>query len=122
VISPLSRRPALTIGFIESQFDQVVLERVEHVNNSHPFDVRLFSDCICLVSDDSSTGAAALLDSVAYLSLSFMTKGLPLRGGVAQGRHFHSDHMIFSEALVQSYELESKHARWTRTLVTPAVV
>jgi hypothetical protein len=86
------------------------------------FDIRLFSDCICLVSESSAHGAAAMLDSVAYLSLNFATKRIPLRGGVAVGRHFHSDHMIFREALVNAYSLESHVAKWPRTVVAADVV
>jgi hypothetical protein len=111
-----------TIQFIDEHLRSVILEKVEHSQHGVIFDVRLFSDCICLVSEHSAHGVAALLDSVAYLSLAFAVKGIPLRGGVAAGRHFHSDHMIFSEALVAAYGLESQVAKWPRTVVAADVI
>lgn len=111
-----------TIRFIDEQLRQVSAEKVEHAQHRVIFDVRLFSDCICLVSEASATGAAALLDSVAFLSLGFAAKRILLRGGIAMGRHFHSDHMIFSEALVDAYKAESSVAKWPRTVVADDVV
>jgi len=77
----------------------------------------MFSDCLCLFAEDSPLGAAALLDSVAYLSLTFAGQQLVLRGGVARGRHFHNRHLVFSEALGDAYELEQAVAVFPRTLV-----
>jgi hypothetical protein len=124
--SELTRRATAeaeaTIHFIDEQLRSVTLEKVEHSQYRLIFDVRLFSDCICLVSEPSGPGATALLDSVAYLSLTFANKRMPLRGGVAMGRHFHSNQMIFSEALVSAHFLENQVAKWPRTVVAADVV
>ncbi len=109
------------MAFVGQQLRQVALERSEHTHNRIAFDVRMFSDCICLIAEDSVIGAAALVDSVAYLSLTFANNRLLLRGGIARGRHFHSEDMVFSEALVEAYELESKIAKYPRTLVADSV-
>src|SRR6266571_9262870 len=90
----------VSMAFVGQQLRQVALERSEHTHNRIAFDVRMFSDCICLIAEDSVIGAAALVDSVAYLSLTFANNRLLLRGGIARGRHFHSEDMVFSEALV----------------------
>jgi hypothetical protein len=110
------------IALLDRNLSKVEGEVREHKYWGRSFSAKLFSDCICLVADYSPEGAAIILDSAAYLSLFFTFEGIFLRGGVSEGHHFENSRMIFSEGLVRAYELESKHARWPRTLVSSDVV
>jgi hypothetical protein len=51
----------------------------------------------------------------------FALEGVFLRGGIANGRHFENRRMIFSEALVRAYDLESRVAVYPKILVSPDV-
>jgi hypothetical protein len=109
------------IALVDRNLTNVAVEVAEHSYRGIPFTAKLFSDCISLSSLNSDVGAAVVLESVAVLSLWFAMDGLFLRGGIAVGRHFENERMIFSEGLVRAYELESTLARWPRTLVDESV-
>lgn len=71
------------------------------------FTVKMFSDCICVSVAADPANVDAFFHEIAYLqSWMCLQAGVPLRGAVTVGRHFVSDQMIFSEALVEAYKLE----------------
>ncbi|MDP7703358.1 hypothetical protein [Mycobacterium sp. TY815] len=75
------------------------------------FTVKMFSDCICVSVPADPTNVDAFFHEIAYLqSWMCLEAGVPLRGAVTVGRHFVSEQMIFSEALVEAYQLEQHPA------------
>ncbi len=95
----------------------VEMEVIEHHFWGRQFSARLFSDCICLSSPFSQDGLDAVTESVAMLAMMFSAFGVFLRGGIANGRHYENDRMIFREALVKAYQLESKSAVFPRVIL-----
>lgn len=71
------------------------------------FNVKMFSDCICVSVPADPANIDAFFHEIAYLqSWMCLEAGVALRGAVTVGRHFVSEYMIFSEALVEAYKLE----------------
>jgi len=68
---------------------------------------RWFSDCFCLsVSFQDQQGILEALKIAAQLQLEFLLNGVFLRGGVAVGLHYHSEHIDLGPALAEAAELE----------------
>ena len=80
-------------------------------------DVRAFSDSIVVSTDLESKSVTRLLVTVLNLQRHFINGGFLIRGGVAFGKHYADETIIYSEALIRAYELERDKARFPRVLV-----
>jgi len=83
--------------------------------------LRMFSDCICLSDDASPEGVHFVLWRCVVIQGLLLGSRQLVRGAVTLGRHYENESMIFSEGLVQSYELE-KSAVYPRVILSPHVV
>lgn len=83
--------------------------------------VRMFSDCISISSAPTLEGIGWILWRCIVIQGLLIQNGYLLRGAVTEGKHYESDNIIFSEALVNSYELE-KSAVYPRIIVETGVV
>jgi hypothetical protein len=81
--------------------------------------VKLFSDCICISCRPED--CAHMLYELAFLQFYLSMDGIFLRGGLALGKHFENDLMIFSKGLVEAYQLE-RMALYPRIVVAEGVV
>jgi hypothetical protein len=70
------------------------------------FSVKMFSDCICVSVPADIKNIDAFFQILTYLQAIYSLNDIALRGGVTVGRHYINEQMIFSEALVEAYELE----------------
>ena len=92
------------------------------------FDFKLFSDCLCVSipyfdNDDDFTYQFAFISQVLKFYQLFMLHELFfIRGGISFGNYYSDDNMIFSDALVQAYILESKKADKPRIIVDPRII
>lgn len=82
-------------------------------------DVRAFSDCITIAAPLTSERVAHLFESVISLQRLLVGGGVLVRGGVAFGKHFADDTLVYSEALIRAYLLERDKARFPRVLADP---
>lgn len=96
--------------------------------NSKRIKFQMFSDNIC-ISISYKNKKESFVESFAELSflasffqLSLMTRGFYIRGGIAKGSYYSDNNMIFSNALVKAYELESKKAIYPRIIVEQEIV
>lgn len=94
-----------------------VIERANEIPGGSMLDIRMFSDSIVLAAPLTAVGFLGVLNAVGWLQRTFLANGILVRGGVAYGRHFGDRAVIFSEALVTAYRLESTQARYPRVLV-----
>ncbi|MGJ5051821.1 hypothetical protein ACQR09_32490 [Bradyrhizobium oligotrophicum] len=85
-----------------------------------PLDVRAtsISDAIALSASFSAPGLAALIDMVSRLTLAVLDMGYFVRGGLCRGLLYHDQHMVFGEALINAYQMESTVARYPRVMVS----
>lgn len=82
--------------------------------------VKMFSDCICVSAMPTEEGLDFVLWRCVVMQGLLLENGHLLRGAVTFGRHFQNDSMIFSEGLVNSYELEQS-ATYPRIIVSEDV-
>jgi hypothetical protein len=84
--------------------------------------ISIFSDNIVLSIPVSLDGIpnimrvlAGYISKIAALALS---KGFLIRGGIAKGMLYHKDGIVFGQALIDAYKLESEVAVYPRVLVS----
>lgn len=86
------------------------------------FRAQSISDAVCLSANPTREGLVHLLLSLEALTLALLDKGYFLRGAVVRGFLYHDDKMVFGDALVRAYRLESTVARYPRILLSREVV
>lgn len=80
-------------------------------------DVRAFSDSITISAPLESSAVAKLIKTTLDLQSRFVSGGVLVRGGIAFGKHYGDETLIYSEALIRAYQLERDKARFPRILV-----
>lgn len=85
------------------------------------YSAKLFSDCICISCENSTDNLYNMLNELSYFQLSLAIEGIFIRGAVTFGPHFENERIIFSEALINAYELE-KVANYPRIIVSQSVL
>ena len=61
---------------------------------------------------------ADVTSELARLTGRLLQRGYFIRGALVKGPLYHDDKMIFGEALVRAYQLESEVVRYPRVMVT----
>lgn len=90
------------------QIDEAISHTVEIIKSEGPtsISIKLFSDCFCISCDRAELDL--LIRELSFLQLYLSTNNIFVKGGLSQGRHFESENIIFSEGLVNAYELQIK--------------
>ena len=87
------------------------------------FTVRFFTDNLVIGYEVWTDGALhefmCLCELVADYQLEMSCRGLFVRGGIALGTLAVSDAMVFGDALIRAYELETRCASYPRVIVHP---
>jgi hypothetical protein len=86
-------------------------------SESPELDVRAFSDSIIISAPLESAAVAKLINATMDLQSRFVSGGVLVRGGIAFGKHYGDETLIYSEALIRAYQLERDRARFPRILV-----
>jgi hypothetical protein len=86
------------------------------------FQAQSISDAVALSTRSTVNGLAMLFDTLERLSLALLHEGYFTRGGVCRGMLNHDTNMVFGEALVKAYKLESEVAKYPRIMLTKDVV
>lgn len=94
------------------------------------FEVKSFSDCFCFSiplefedgEKDYKQNFVSFYVWIKVFCNTLLSKGFLCRGGITQGWHYYDDKIIFSQALVEAYELESKKANHPLILIHPKLI
>lgn len=78
----------------------------------------IFSDSIISFYEYSWVGLQVAVNVSKYIQESLLSERIFCRGGIAHGRHEMDDGFIFSEALIESYNIESKLAVYPRIIIS----
>jgi hypothetical protein len=92
-----------------------------YVGPDAPFPSAFFSDTLVLaapVVDDDATAVTELLFDAARLQMDLLTKDFFVRGGLTVDLFHIREGLIFGPALVEAYELESRHAVHPRVVLS----
>jgi hypothetical protein len=90
------------------QIDEDISHVIEIIKSEGPttVSIKLFSDCFCISCDASEL--SLLIRELSFLQLFLSSHNIFVKGAISQGRHFENEHIIFSEGLVNAYELQIK--------------
>lgn len=80
-------------------------------------EVTAFSDCIVISEPATDDAYFTIVQLASHLATELLFRGMACRGGIAKGWLHHSDGVVFGEALVKAYELESKMAVYPRVVL-----
>jgi hypothetical protein len=83
--------------------------------------VQSISDAVAISATCNEHGFAQVFHSIQHLTLDLLKKGFFIRGAIAKGMLYHDGEMVFGEALVEAYRLESEVARFPRIMLAPEV-
>jgi hypothetical protein len=86
------------------------------------FQAQSISDAVALSTRLTASGLSILFDTLCRLSLALLYEGYFTRGAVCRGRLYHDPKMVFGDALVKAYTLESEVARYPRIMLAKDVV
>ena len=87
--------------------------------------VRIFSDNIVLAAPTTHGVDAAFMSVLVFTAIvqhNFLGSGFLTRGGITVGSFFYDDVMIWGQALVDSYQLESNIAIYPRIVISPKLI
>ena len=82
----------------------------------------MFSDCICTSAPPNYFGYQWTMLNLASIQKSLLKHRILLRGAISIGRHYQSASLIFSEALVRAYQMESHIAMHPRIVLDAQLV
>lgn len=68
--------------------------------------LKFYTDCLTISAEVRPHSLSIMAEEVAILQNALYQDGLLTRGGIALGKHFQSDHMVFSKAHLKAYYLE----------------
>lgn len=94
-----------------------VLETLAGNPKASGSEVRIFSDSIIVSAPLSPLSVLDVIETAAELQRLFLQRGILLRGGIAFGKHYATSNVMFSQALVTAYRIESKFARFPRIVI-----
>lgn len=104
----------------EPKYLPIILEVLENLAEDHKassLEVRIFSDSIIATAPLSPSSVLDVIETAAKLQRLFLQRGILLRGGIAFGKHYAKSNVMFSQALISAYHIESKIARFPRIVI-----
>lgn len=114
-----ANRAKETIILIDKTIQHVV-DCIRDTYNKE-FSIKLFSDCFCISCCEVADNIEFMLRELAFMHFYFSCEGIFLRGALSIGLHFENDRMIYSQGLVNAYEL-AKLAVYPRTIIDRKVI
>jgi hypothetical protein len=98
----------------------------EHAEDDSILQLKMFSDNIVLAlpwfSHDGESEFGFILSALSEYQLSMALNGFFVRGGLSVGNLFVNENMIYGNALLEAYELESKQANDPKIILSDDVL
>lgn len=99
---------------------EAALNVFNSVNNA-VFRVQAISDTI-IITCSNHENFLEFITIVKNVFLTFLERGLFIRGGLAYSRHFDNGRLTYSHAIARSYELESNLAIYPRIVIDDNII
>jgi hypothetical protein len=80
------------------------------------------SDAVAISTVPTPEGLMMLIGSLNQLTFNLLLEGYFVRGAIVRGCLYHDDEMIFGEALVRAYDLETTVVKYPRIMVHTPVL
>lgn len=104
------------------------IDKIENKNFASKLKYRQFSDNLYFsfdYNDDKSDYELAvylITMMSAYYQRIMLSKNFYVRGGIADGKNYFDEHIIFSGALIKAYEFETKTAKYPRIIIDKKIL
>ncbi len=82
------------------------------------FRAQSISDAVAISTVVNSIGLVQIFNALELLTERLLAKGYFLRGALVKGQLYHDEQMVFGEALVKAFRLESEIVRFPRIMAT----
>ncbi len=82
------------------------------------YQANTISDAIAISAATNARGLLLIFEMLEDLSLELLNKGYFCRGAIVKGPLFHDRTMVFGEALIKAYRMESTVAKYPRVVVS----
>jgi hypothetical protein len=79
------------------------------------------SDAVAISAAVNAAGLLHLFFLLEHVATNFLAQGLLIRGAVVKGNLYHDKDLVFGEALVYAYHLESEVVRYPRIMIASDV-
>lgn len=89
--------------------------------NAAIFSVQAISDTI-IITCNTHDKFIEFLEIIQKVFISFLERGLFIRGGIAYSRHFQSGRITYSHAVARAHELESKESIYPRIVLDKNII
>ncbi len=89
--------------------------------NTAIFSVQAISDTI-IITCNTHDKFIEFLSIIRKVFVSFLERGLFIRGGIAYSKHFQSGRITYSHAVARAYELESKESIYPRIVLDKNII
>ena len=86
------------------------------------FRAQSISDAVAISTIANDTGLIHLFIAIEKLAVELLKEGYLIRGALVKGKLYHDDKMVFGDALIHAYELESTIVRFPRVMITRDVM
>jgi hypothetical protein len=121
LVRRISAEPDVYQGLLKVLSDIRLRTHIGIKGGEAQFRAQNFSDAIVLSSAMTPAGLWHLLLSIDALAFGLLQQGVFIRGGVSRQRLHHDDHIVFGDALLDAYHLESKIAKFPRVILSRTV-
>lgn len=123
LIQSLSSRPELrerihrALSEIRATRDSSLKENTAQSN----LEINQFSDSIAISAEPTKDGFFSVIWACGWLHANLLYSGILTRGGVAVGPTVHESDLIYGDAMLQAYRIESSAAVYPRIVVDNAI-
>jgi hypothetical protein len=93
-----------------------------NVSKEADFRAQSISDAVALSTKPTRDGFIMLWSALLRLAIELLEQGYFVRGAICKGMLYHDNSMVFGDALVRAYHLESTIACYPRIMVEKRVV
>ena len=95
---------------------------IKEIRAEYGDEVRMFSDSIIIAAKLDIANVLSVISTVRRMQQRFLEERILVRGGISFGKHYSDEDVIYSQALVNAYQLESRHAKSPRILIDHNVI
>lgn len=123
LIFSLSTQPELhkrinsALKVIKATRDSSLLENTAQRN----LEVNQFSDSIAISSEPTMDGFISVIWACGWLQADLLYSGILTRGGISIGPLVHENDLIYGEAMIKAYQIESSVAVYPRIVIDDEV-
>lgn len=113
IVEEYAEKPNSTLlQDLKEALDVAYSTSITNFAQNSQLDYRVFSDCLCISTpyfdeEDFITQLFVISQSIKVFQTQLMLNGFFIRGAIAFGSHYEDDNMIFSNALIEAYLIES---------------